>query len=124
MKSVADKVHSLGLKFGIYSSAGVFTCGRYPGSLGFETKDAQLWAEWGVDYLKYDNCFNQGQSGTPQISFNRYKVMADALNATGRPILYSICNWGNDQCCEGSPEQSPCKTLAIHPYGDENTYMW
>jgi alpha-galactosidase len=97
MKYVADKVHNLGLKFGIYSSAGIYTCGRYPGSLGYEKKDAQVWAEWGVDYLKYDNCFNQGQSGTPQISFNRYKVMSDALNATGRPILYSICNWGNDR---------------------------
>jgi alpha-galactosidase len=97
MKHVADSIHRLGLKFGIYSSAGVLTCARYPGSLNYETKDAQLWAEWGVDYLKYDNCFNQGQSGTPQISFNRYKVMSDALVATGRKILYSRCNWGDDQ---------------------------
>jgi alpha-galactosidase len=84
------------MKFGMYSSAGVFTCGKYPGSLGFEQQDADLWAEWDVDYLKYDNCFNQGQSGTPKLSFDRYNVMSQALNATGRDIVYSMCNWGND----------------------------
>ncbi|KAK7537329.1 alpha-galactosidase [Phyllosticta citribraziliensis] len=96
MKHVADAIHALGLKFGMYSSAGVFTCGRYPGSLGYEQKDADIFASWGVDYLKYDNCYNQGQSGTPQISFNRYNVMSKALNNTGRPIVYALCNWGND----------------------------
>lgn len=96
MKYVADTLHSMGMKFGMYSSAGIFTCGRFPGSLGFEQKDADLWASWDVDYLKYDNCFNQGQSGTAQISFNRYNVMSQALNKTGRPILYSMCNWGDD----------------------------
>jgi hypothetical protein len=50
-----------------------------------------------VDYLKYDNCFNQGQSGTPKISFDRYQVMSKALNATGRKMVYSMCNWGQDQ---------------------------
>jgi len=96
IKSIVDKIHGLGLKFGMYSSAGVLTCGRFPGSLGYEQKDADLWAEWGVDYLKYDNCFNQGQSGTPKLSFDRYKVMSDALNATGREMVYAMCNWGND----------------------------
>ncbi|KAF2670247.1 glycoside hydrolase [Microthyrium microscopicum] len=96
MKSLISQVHSYGLKFGIYSSAGLYTCGRYPGSLGYEQKDADLWASWGVDYLKYDNCYNQGQSGTPKLSFDRYNVMSKALNATGRPILYSMCNWGQD----------------------------
>jgi len=90
MKYVADTLHSMGMKFGMYSSAGIFTCGRFPGSLGFEQKDADLWASWDVDYLKYDNCFNQGQSGTAQISFNRYNVMSQALNKTGRQILYSM----------------------------------
>jgi alpha-galactosidase len=90
MKYVADTLHSMGMKFGMYSSAGIFTCGRFPGSLGFEQKDADLWASWDVDYLKYDNCFNQGQSGTAQISFSRYNVMSQALNKTGRPILYSM----------------------------------
>lgn len=96
MKAIADQMHDLGFKFGMYSSAGVLTCGRYPGSLGYEQKDADLWASWGVDYLKYDNCFNQGQSGTPKLSFDRYKVMSDALNSTGREIVYAMCNWGND----------------------------
>ncbi|KAF2685833.1 glycoside hydrolase family 27 protein [Lentithecium fluviatile CBS 122367] len=96
MKSVVDRVHALGFKFGMYSSAGVLTCGRYPGSLGHEKADADLWASWGVDYIKYDNCFNQGQSGTPKLSFDRYKVMSDALNATGRDMVYAMCNWGND----------------------------
>lgn len=66
------------------------------GSLGYETIDAQTFASWGVDYLKYDNCYNEGQSGTPLISYNRYNTMSKALNATGRPILYSLCNWGED----------------------------
>jgi alpha-galactosidase len=96
MRAVVDKIHALGLRFGIYSSAGVLTCGRYPGSLGHEQADADLWASWGVDYIKYDNCFNQGQSGTPKLSFDRYNVMSVALNKTGRDIVYAMCNWGND----------------------------
>lgn len=51
---------------------------------------------WQIDYLKYDNCYNQGEEGTPKLSFDRYDVMGKALNATGRPILYSMCNWGVD----------------------------
>lgn len=96
MKYIADHIHALGMGFGMYSDAGAYTCGMYAGSLGHETKDAQTFASWGVDYLKYDNCYNQGQSGTPQITYGRYKTMSDALNATGRPILYSMCNWGED----------------------------
>jgi len=82
------------MKFGMYSSAGTFTCGKYPGSLDYETQDAEFFASNGVDYLKYDNCFNRGQSGTPKLSFDRYNVMSRALNATGRDIVYSLCNWG------------------------------
>ncbi|KAJ5437849.1 Alpha-galactosidase [Penicillium daleae] len=93
---VADKIHSMGLKIGIYSSAGTMTCARYAGSLGFEEKDAAVWASWGIDYLKYDNCYNQGEEGTPKLSYDRYNAMGKALNATGRPILYSLCNWGSD----------------------------
>ena len=93
---VADALHSMGLGFGMYSDAGTMTCGRYEGSLGHEVQDAKTFASWGVDYLKYDNCYNEGQSGTPLVTHNRYKAMGDALNATGRPILYSICNWGED----------------------------
>jgi len=96
MGYVADQLHGMGLGFGMYSSAGVYTCAEYAGSLGMEKQDAQTFAGWGVDYLKYDNCFNNGQEGTSLITFNRYKAMSDALNATGRPILYSVCNWGVD----------------------------
>ncbi|ORY55287.1 glycoside hydrolase family 27 protein [Pseudomassariella vexata] len=96
MAAVADDIHELGLKFGMYSSAGVYTCGRFAGSLGYEEVDANSWAEWGVDYLKYDNCYNSGEAGTQKLSHDRYNTMAKALNATGRPILYSLCNWGED----------------------------
>ncbi|KAI0361839.1 alpha-galactosidase [Trametes cingulata] len=96
IKAVADQVHDMGLKFGIYSSAGTYTCGGRFGSLDHEEIDAQTYASWGVDYLKYDNCFNEGRAGTPKISYDRYANMSRALNATGRPILYSMCNWGED----------------------------
>ncbi|MER5636272.1 NPCBM/NEW2 domain-containing protein [Kitasatospora sp. NPDC002227] len=91
IKAVADYVHGKGLKFGLYSSAGTMTCDEqgFPGGLGHEQQDANLWASWGVDYLKYDNCNNQGLNAQ-----QRYKTMRDALAATGRPILFSICEWG------------------------------
>ncbi|TEY38137.1 hypothetical protein BOTCAL_0495g00020 [Botryotinia calthae] len=96
MKAVADAIHDLGLKFGMYSDAGEYTCGGYAGSLGYETVDANYFASVGIDYLKYDNCYNTGQAGTQYLSSQRYQVMAKALNATGRPIVYSLCNWGED----------------------------
>nr|WP_260848701.1 NPCBM/NEW2 domain-containing protein [Streptomyces sp. SLBN-118] len=94
IKAVADYVHSKGLKFGLYSSAGTKTCDvqGFPGGLGHEQQDANLWASWGVDYLKYDNCNNTGADAR-----QRYKAMGDALRATGRPILYSVCEWGENQ---------------------------
>lgn len=96
IKHVADSIHDLGFKFGMYSSAGRYTCGGYPGSLHNEELDAETFADWGIDYLKYDNCYNEGNSGTAQISYKRYDKMAKALNATGRPIFYSLCQWGED----------------------------
>jgi alpha-galactosidase len=96
MAEVADRIHDKGFKFGMYSTAGTYTCARYAGSLNHEKQDAQTFASWGVDYLKYDNCYNEGQSGTPLITYERYKKMSDALNSTGRQILYSMCNWGED----------------------------
>jgi len=96
MKWVAEQLHDRGLLFGMYSSAGELTCGRYAGSLDHEKEDAESFASWDVDYLKYDNCYHLGRFGYPEISFNRYKVMADALKATGRPMVYSLCNWGED----------------------------
>lgn len=100
VKAVADYVHSKGLKFGLYSSAGTKTCADngFPGSLGHEKQDAALWASWGVDYLKYDNCNNTGADAQ-----TRYQTMGDALKATGRPILYSICEWGSNQPWNWAP---------------------
>jgi len=92
MASVSEYVHAAGYLFGIYSSAGSMTCQQFPGSLGYETQDANTYAEWKVDYLKYDNCFNEGVSAK-----KRYTDMANALAATNRAIFYSICNWGNEQ---------------------------
>ncbi|KAJ9669621.1 hypothetical protein H2201_000004 [Coniosporium apollinis] len=96
MKSIAKHLHDNGLLYGMYSSAGEMTCARYEGSLDWEKQDAESWASWDVDYLKYDNCYHRGRFGTPEISFNRYNTMWQALNATGRPILYSLCSWGED----------------------------
>jgi alpha-galactosidase len=89
----AAYVHGKGLKLGIYEDAGTATCAGYPGSLGHETQDARTFANWGVDYLKYDNCNNNGSSTTQQY-IARYSAMRDALAATGRPIVFSICEWG------------------------------
>ncbi|WP_422770346.1 NPCBM/NEW2 domain-containing protein [Plantactinospora sp. WMMC1484] len=93
---LADYVHGKGLKLGIYGDAGTATCAGYPGSLGHEMIDAQTWADWGVDYLKYDNCNNQGD-GSQQDFVRRYTAMREALDATGRPIVYAICEWGQSQ---------------------------
>lgn len=90
IKALADYVHSKGLKFGIYSDAGTNTCAGRPGSWGYEFQDARQYAEWGVDYLKYDWCNNGGQN-----SAAAYSRMRDALKACGRPIVFSICEWGS-----------------------------
>ncbi|WP_370936482.1 NPCBM/NEW2 domain-containing protein [Amycolatopsis sp. cg13] len=90
--ALADYAHARGLKLGIYSSAGTKTCAGFPASLDHETADARKFAEWGVDYLKYDNCNNLGRPAV-----QRYQAMSDALRATGRPIVLSICEWGSNQ---------------------------
>ena len=89
IKALADYVHSAGLKFGIYSDAGVKTCAKRPGSLGHEYQDALQYAAWGVDYLKYDWCNTSTQDAQAA-----YALIRNALNATGRPIVLSICEWG------------------------------
>jgi alpha-galactosidase len=90
MKALADYVHSKGLKLGIYSDAGPRTCAGFIASRDHEDQDARTFAAWGIDYLKYDWCNNQGL-----VSSNAYKKMGDALKACGRPILFSICEWGS-----------------------------
>lgn len=88
IKAVADAVHARGLKFGIYSDSGDKTCEGYPGSSGFEEMDAKTYAEWGVDFLKYDFC---NDKRTPR---EAYTLMANALRAAGREIRFSLCSWG------------------------------
>ena len=88
MKYVADYVHSKGLKFGIYSCAGYKTCADYPGSFDHEFEDAETFAEWGVDFLKYDYCNKPNLANGPLL----YQRMSLALKATGREILFSACN--------------------------------
>lgn len=90
IKALADYIHSKGLKFGIYSCAGRLTCQKRPGGAGYEDKDAQRYADWGVDYLKYDWCNSQGLISTVQ-----YTTMRDALHRAGRPIVFSLCEWGS-----------------------------
>lgn len=92
MKALADYIHSKGLKFGIYSDAGWKTCGGHPGSRGYEYQDALTYAKWGVDYLKYDWCNTEGLNAE-----GAYLTMRDALFAAGRPIVFSICEWGDNR---------------------------
>ncbi len=92
IKSLADYIHSKGLKLGIYSCAGSLTCQGKPGSRGYQFQDARQYAKWGVDYLKYDWCSNEGQNAEAA-----YRTMSDALKACGRPIVFSICEWGESQ---------------------------
>ncbi len=115
MKGLGDYIHSKGLKFGIYSSPGAKTCGGYEGSLGHEAQDAKMYAEWGVDFLKYDLCSFQENmnkvkaehpddpSAAKNLMIAAYGKMGGALKATGRPILYSLCQYGVDQPWKWGP---------------------
>jgi alpha-galactosidase len=113
MKALADYVHSKGLKIGIYSSPGPKTCAGYAGSLGHEEQDAKMYAQWGIDYLKYDLCsfipeVMQKEAPTDKaaqmrIMIDAYGKMNKALKATGRPIVYSLCQYGWDSVWEWGP---------------------
>ncbi len=113
MKALADYVHSKGLKIGIYSGPGPKTCGGYTASLGHEAQDAQMYASWGIDYLKYDLCsFNEAvmQKKAPhdkaaqmRLMIAAYDKMGKALKATGRPIVFSLCQYGWDSVWEWAP---------------------
>jgi len=89
MKEFADYVHSKGLKFGIYNCAGTKTCAGYPGTRGYEYQDARLYASWGVDYLKFDWCNTDGIEAK-----EAYTTMSKAIRAAGRPMVFSLCEWG------------------------------
>ena len=113
MKALADYVHSKGLKIGIYSSPGPKTCAGFEGSLGHEEQDAQLYASWGIDYLKYDLCSfipavmeKQAPNDKPaqmRLMVAAYDKMSKALKATGRPIVLSLCQYGWDSVWEWAP---------------------
>lgn len=114
MKALADYVHSKGLKLGIYSSPGPQTCAKYEGSYGHEEQDAKTYAEWGIDYLKYDLCgFRQimeqkapgDKPAQMRLMHDAYEKMDKALKATGRPIVYSFCQYGWDSVWEWGPEK-------------------
>jgi alpha-galactosidase len=113
MKGLADYVHSKGLKLGIYSGPGPKTCAGYAGSLGHEEQDAKMYADWGIDYLKYDLCsFREAvmqkqapndEAAQMRLMFAAYDKMGKALKATGRPIVYSFCQYGWDSVWEWAP---------------------
>jgi alpha-galactosidase len=103
MKSLADYVHGKGLKLGIYSSPGPNTCAGYEGSYGHEDQDARTWAAWGIDYLKYDWC-GARMLYTDQEMPAIYQKMGDALQATGRPIVYSLCQYGRQDVWKWGPD--------------------
>ncbi|HEX3892667.1 MAG TPA: glycoside hydrolase family 27 protein [Terracidiphilus sp.] len=113
MKALADYVHSKGLKIGIYSGPGTKTCGGYAASLGHEEQDAKMYAAWGIDYLKYDLCsfipdVMRKQAPNDEVAQMRlmheaYEKMGKALQATGRPIVYSFCQYGWDAVWEWAP---------------------
>lgn len=95
MKALAAYVHSKGLKLGIYSSPGPKTCAGYEGSFGHELQDAKIYASWGIDYLKYDWC-SAGQIYKDSDMRAVYQKMGDALKASGRPIVFSLCQYGRE----------------------------
>ena len=113
MKALADYVHSKGLKIGIYSGPGPKTCAGYEGSLGHEEQDARMYAEWGIDYLKYDLCSfipdvmmkqaPNDKAAQMKLMIAAYDKMDKALKATGRPIVFSLCQYGWDAVWEWAP---------------------
>lgn len=92
MKAFADYVHGKGLKFGIYNCAGTKTCAGYPGTRGYEYQDARLYASWGVDYLKFDWCYAEQLNAK-----EAYATMSNAIKKAGRPMVFSLCEWGNNR---------------------------
>ena len=100
MKALADYVHSKGLRLGIYSSPGHKTCAGYEGSIGHEEQDAQTYANWGIDYLKYDWCQSSGTLEQMKIGYTK---MQQAIKKTGRPIVFSLCEYGWNKVWEWGP---------------------
>jgi alpha-galactosidase len=105
MKALAAYVHSKGLKLGIYSSPGPRTCGGYEGSYGHEEQDARTWADWGIDYLKYDWC-SASRIWKDEDMPGAYQKMADAIRKAGRPMVYSLCQYGRFNVQEWGPKMT------------------
>ncbi|WP_263416522.1 glycoside hydrolase family 27 protein [Terriglobus albidus] len=116
MKALGDYIHSKGLKFGIYSSPGPQTCARYEGSYQHEEQDAKTWAEWGVDYIKYDLCSYRtimreaaakdpanGEKIQSELMRQAYQKISDAIRKTGRPMVLSLCQYGWDEVWTWAP---------------------
>ena len=99
MKALGDYIHDKGLKFGIYSDAGYFTCGFQAGSIYHEEHDVANYTQWGVDYLKYDNCYHPLFMPSPE----RYQRMTNALEASERDFFFALCNWGNEDTTSWAP---------------------
>lgn len=126
IQALADYIHARGLKFGLYSSAGTSTCEPlkenrgFPGGLNHEKQDAATFASWGVDYLKYDNCNNQKIDAR-----QRYTAMAEALRESGRPIFFSICEWGenNPWLWAGKPPVEASSWRTTGDISDSYRYM-
>jgi len=127
LKALGDYIHSKGLKFGIYSDAGTMTCACYPGSLGHEYQDALTYASWGVDYLKYDWCHTQDIN-----SIGAYRLMSNALRAAGRPVFFSMCEWGSTGPWEWAANIGHswritgdiCPSFNVPVIYDEGTFSW
>jgi alpha-galactosidase len=113
MKALADYVHSKGLKIGIYSSPGPLTCAGYEGSYGHETEDAKTYAAWGIDFVKYDLCsfaktmkekYPNDADARATMMRDAYNKMHLAIQATGRPMVYSLCQYGNEAVWQWGPQ--------------------
>ncbi|PVI05616.1 glycoside hydrolase family 27 protein [Periconia macrospinosa] len=124
MKAVADQIHDMGLKFGLYGDAGIKTCAGYPGSEGHEEQDAKQLAEWGIDYWKHDNCFTPCNGPVVQTCPNPagntktwYVKMRDALEKSGSPIFYSLCNWGRDEVWTWGAEVGNSWRMSVDNWG-------
>lgn len=92
MKSLVEYIHAKGLKFGLYNCAGTHTCAGYPGTRGYEYQDARFYADLNIDFLKYDWCNTEGINAK-----EAYTTMSNALQTTGKPIVFSLCEWGDNQ---------------------------
>ncbi len=117
MKAIGDYIHSKGLKFGIYEDRGRLTCQQLPGTLGHEQIDMQTFADWGVDYIKMDSCFAEANG---KVSSEHYQTLRKFINATGRPMILSISDFGNGAWAWGDKDSSQLwrTSYDIYPYMD------